>query len=128
MRAASVVTPVVAALLASFLGGCGSSSTTAFCSTMTHTKVDFSDVSNPGKELRALDEVLAQLSPHDRRLVVPVRDYARILYRRSQWNERQKLAFLTRFFHVDAPALDKRLHDECNVTLNSRIAPFGGTA
>jgi len=132
MRAASVVSPVVAALLAALLGsllaGCSSSSSSAFCSTLTRSKLDFSGVTQPTKELRALDQVLGQLPPGDRRVVSPVRDYARILYGRSGWSEDQKLKFLSRFFKSDAPALDRRLRSECNVPLGSRIAPFGLSA
>ena len=124
MRVASVVTPVLAALLASLAAGCTTSQASRFCSAMTSSKLDFADTAHPTKELAALDQVIAELSPRDRHLVVPVRDYARLLYNRSSWSAEQKVAFLTRFFHVDAPKLDKRLRDDCDVPLNNRIAPF----
>ena len=124
MRVASVVTPVVAALLAAFVAGCSGSSTTSFCSTLTSSKLDFSHVTQPAQELAALDQLIAKLSPSDRRLVIPVRQYVQILYRQSPMSAKQTTAFLARFFRVDAPALDRRLRSECNVSLAKRIEPF----
>jgi hypothetical protein len=128
VRVASVVSPAVAGLLAAMLvalaSGCSSSTSSALCSTLTRSKVDFSDLDNPAHELAALDKVLERLSPRDRKLVAPVRDYARILYQRSDWSQARKLAFLQHFFKVDAPALDKHLRDDCGVPLDKRIAPF----
>ncbi len=128
MRVASVVTPVVAVLLAVLLAalaaGCSTSPTSRFCSTLTNSKLDFAQVADPAKEFAALDQVLAQLSPRDRRLVEPVRSYVQILYRRSPLPQKQQIAFLSHFFHVDAPALDRRLRSECNVPLDKRIHPF----
>ncbi|HEY1739790.1 MAG TPA: hypothetical protein VGI86_13815 [Acidimicrobiia bacterium] len=124
MRVASVVTPVVAALLAAFAAGCSSSPTSSFCSTLTSSKVDFSQIAEPAHEVAALDQLIAKLSPSDRRLVIPVRQYVQILYRQSPMTKQQQTAFLTRFFHVDAPALDRRLRKDCNVSLAKRIDPF----
>jgi hypothetical protein len=124
VRVASVVALAVAALLLVSAAGCSSSSTSKFCSTLTQSKLDFSSISQPSHELHALDQVLAQLSPKDRKYVAPVRDYARILYGRSTWSTDQKLQFLKHFFSVDGPALDRRLRKECDVPLDKRIAVF----
>ena len=125
MRVASVAPAVAAPLVVLALAsGCSGSSTSSFCGTLTHSKVDFGDVTNATRELAALDHVLAQLSQRDRKVVAPVRDYVSILYRRTTWTQKQQVTFLSRFFRVEAPALDKRLRDECNVSLDKRIAPF----
>ncbi|HEY3834108.1 MAG TPA: hypothetical protein VGO03_17590 [Acidimicrobiia bacterium] len=124
MRVASVVTPVVAALLASFAAGCSSSSASSFCSTLTSSKLDFSQVTAPAKELGTLDQLIAKLSPTDRRLVLPVRQYVAVLYQQSSLTKPQQTAFLKHFFRVDAPALDQRLRKDCNVSLAKRIDPF----
>jgi len=61
VRVASVVALAVAGLLLVCAAGCSSSSTSKFCSTLTHTKLDFSPIGQPTHELRALDQLLAQL-------------------------------------------------------------------
>src|SRR3954467_8271845 len=109
------------ALLVLCGSGCSTSSVSHFCDTLTKAKLDFQPINQPAHEFAALDQVLAGLSPQDRRLVAPVRDYMRILYGQSDWSEARKLQFLSHFFHVDAPALDRRLRRECDVPLSKRI-------
>jgi hypothetical protein len=128
VRAASVLAPAVAALFAglSALGaaGCGSSSSAdGLCGALTHAESGFKST-QPTQTIAALDDVIARLSPADRRLVTPVRDYALILYGRTHWSEQHKEQFLTQFFKTDAPALDRRLRNSCRIAIPTRIAPF----
>ena len=124
MRAAWVVTPVLATLFASLASGCATSEASRFCGALTSSKLDFVDVQQGAKELAAIDQVISALPARDRHLVIPVRDYARILYGKSNWSEQHKLTFLNHFFKTDAPALDKRLRHDCHLDIDKRIAPF----
>ncbi len=110
-------------VVGSLLAGCGESVSSSLCATLTSAQPGFAS-SEPRQKLAAIDAVMARVATRDRKLIAPVRDYAAILYGRSHWSEARQLAFLTRFFKVDAPALDTRLRDECRIPLDRHIAPF----
>lgn len=75
--------------------------------------------------LEAIDAVARNSSPSDQRMFQAIRDYIRVAYGRSDWNEQRRLAFVRHFFAVDVPAIDRVLRERCRVAIDGPAAPFG---